>query len=166
MGGNAMRRFSGVVLLALLLVLGCSTNMASFEIGDPESSRRVLVAGEQTEFKKQVVEGMIEKLGTKSWYIRVIGLDQLAEEDTALYGAIALVAGYRAGRLDQRVSDFLAPNPTDPRIVVFYTRGTEDPMPVRSKPDLRVEAISSASKKDREGLRAEQLAALIEARFR
>ena len=64
------------------------------------------------------------------------------------------------------MSDFLAPNPTDPRIVVFYTRGTEDPMPVRSKPDLRVEAISSASKKDREGLRAEQLAALIEARFR
>jgi hypothetical protein len=160
-----MRGIAKSSLMVLLVVLGCKTNMASFEAGDPNSSRRVLVAGEQTDFKRHVVEGVIEKLGTEHWYFRIIGLDQLAAEDTGRYGAILLVAGYRAGRIDERMSSFLEKDPTNPKIVVFYTRGTEDPMPERSKPDLRVDAISSASKQDREDSRAEQLAALIEKRF-
>jgi hypothetical protein len=156
---------AGAMVLLVLMLLGCRTNMASSEAGDPGSSRRVLIAGEQTDFKSHVVEAMIAKLGTKQWYFRIIGLDQLAQQDTGQYGAILLLAGYRAGRIDERVASFLEKDPTDPKIVVFYTRGTEDPMPERSKPDLRVDAISSASKKDREELRAGELAELIEKRF-
>jgi hypothetical protein len=160
-----MRKIAAAGAMVLLVALGCRTNMATFEAGDPGSPRRVLVAGEQTGFKKHVVEKLIEKLGTEDWYFRVIGLDKLAEEDAGRYGAILLLAGYRAGRIDERVTSFLEKDPTDPKIVVLYTRGTEEPLPERSKPDLRVDAISSASREDREDLRAGELAALIEKRF-
>jgi hypothetical protein len=47
----------------------------------------------------------------------------------------------------------------------FFTRGTEDPMPERWRPDLQVDAVSSASRDDRVQRRAQELAALLEERF-
>jgi hypothetical protein len=151
--------------LALLFVFGCRTNMAPLEAGSVTATRRVLIAGEDTPFKRKVVARLIEDLGTRDWYFRIVGLDQADGQENERYGAIVLIAGYRAGRIDQRVSRFLRKDPTSPRVVVFYTRGTEDPMPDRSKPDLKVDSISSASRDDRVELRAGQLAALIAKRF-
>jgi hypothetical protein len=160
-----MRKIAIIGLVGLLCVFGCKTNMIPSEAGDPNGARRVLIAGEDTAFKRKVVAKVIEKLVTQDWHFRIIGLSQLAEQETGQYGAVLLAAGYRAGRIDERVSSFLLKNPTSPRVIVFYTRGTEDPMPDWSKPDIRVDSVSSASRDDRVELRAGQLAALIEERF-
>jgi hypothetical protein len=49
--------------------------------------------------------------------------------------------------------------------VVFYTHGGSDPLPERLKPELRVDAVSSASRLDRAETAAETLANLIESKF-
>jgi hypothetical protein len=139
--------------------------MTPYETGNPDSARKVLIAGERSEFKEQVVVGLIEKLGTEDWYYRVIGLNQLAEQDTEAFGAVLLVAAVRAGKLSGQVTDFLSSNPANPKVILFYTRGSEEPMPEKSRPKLKVDAVSSASKADRVDMRAEELAVLLEQRF-
>jgi hypothetical protein len=47
-------------------------------------------------------------LGTEQWYFRIIGLDQIQEQDPEQYGAILLVAGYRAGRVEERATQLVA----------------------------------------------------------
>jgi hypothetical protein len=139
--------------------------MKPYEVGKPESPHKVLVAGEHSDFKEQVVAQLIEELGTRDWYFRVIGLDSLANQDTEQYGAVLMVAAYRAGKLDKRVTTFLSKDPTNPKTILFFTRGSEDPLPEKSRPDIRVDAVSSASKDERVESKAGELAALLEQRF-
>ncbi len=160
-----MRRIAMVGLVGLLCLVGCKSNMAPSEAGNPNGMRRVLIAGEDTAFKRKLAAKVIEELGTPEWYFRIIGLNQLAEQETGQYGAIVLAAGYRAGRIDERVSTFLRKDPENPKVIVFYTRGAEGPMPDWAKAEIRVDSVSSASRDDRVELRAGQLAALIEERF-
>jgi hypothetical protein len=154
-----------ISLIALVVFCGCWNDMVPYEAGAVDTPRKVLIAGEDSEFKRDVVARVIETLGTDEWYFRVIGLDQLQEQDTEPYGAILLVAAYRAGRLDERVSTYLNTDPQNAKAILFFTRGTEDPMPEKNKPDIRIDAVSSASKDTRVEQRAEQLVALIEQRY-
>jgi len=160
-----MTRFAMGALVILVLLSGCATNMAPSEQGNSASGKRVLIAGENTEFKQRLAAAVIEKLGTQDWYFRIIGLDQLAQIDTGSYQAIVVLAGYRAGRLDGRVQESLKRDPSNHKVIVLYTRGTDDPTPPRAGLDLKVDAISSASRNDRVDARAEQLATLIKERF-
>ncbi len=160
-----MHKVAAVALVGMLLIMGCRTDMTPSEAGSSGSARRVLIVGETTAFKQKVVTRAIEKLGTREWYFRIIGLSSLAGQETSSYGAILLVTSFQAGRIDERVTRFLAADPTNPKAIVFYTRGTDDPMPERSKPDLRVDAISSASRDDRVETRADELVALLMKRF-
>lgn len=152
-------------LSVFLALAGCTTNMPAYEAGQADSPRKVLIAGEDTAFKRSVVLKVIEKLGAHGWYIKVIGLDRLAAQDTEPFGTIVIMAGYRGGRLDSRVSDFLLKDPANGKVVLFYTRGAESPMPESARPKLGVDAVSTASRDDRVETRAGQLAALIEERF-
>ena len=74
-----------VCLIGAIALLGCRTNMATFEAGDANSARKVLIAGESSEFKERVVAGVIDRLGTQDWYFRIVGLDQLGAEQTEAY---------------------------------------------------------------------------------
>jgi hypothetical protein len=152
-------------LIGMIVLCGCRTNMVPYEAGDTGNPRKVLIAGEHSEFKENVVIRIIETLGTEEWYFRVIGLDQLQEQETEPYGAILLVAAFRAGRLDERVTTYLSKDPQNPKTILFFTRGTEDPLPEKNKPDIQIDAVSSASKDARVELRARELVALIEKRF-
>ncbi|UCF96205.1 MAG: hypothetical protein JSV89_13575 [Spirochaetaceae bacterium] len=160
-----MRRIILASLIGVIVLNSCRTNMATFEAGDVNSTRKVLVAGESSAFKERVVAGLIDRLGTRDWYFRIIGLNQLEKENTEPYGAILLVAAYRAGRLDVRVTSYLREDPQNPKTIVFFTRGSEDPLPEKQKPDLRIDAVSSASRDDQVDMRADQLADLVKRRF-
>jgi hypothetical protein len=160
-----VRKIMLISFAAALLVLGCATNMTPSEAGNSDAARKVLIAGDSSAFKVKVVARLIEDLGTRDWYFRIIGLDRLKEQETGQFGAILLVGAFKAGHLDKRVSSYLSKNPSNPKVVLFFTRGTEDPMPEQKKPDIRVDVVSSASRADRVETRAAELAALIKQRF-
>ncbi len=160
-----MRTITIVSLLGFIALFGCRTNLPRHEAGNAGNPRRVLVAGEDTAFKQAVLARVIEKLGTRDWYFRIVGLDSLQDEEPQRYGAILLMTAYRAGRLDERVTRYLAGDPADSKLLLFYTRGGEDPLPERRLPDIRVDAISSASRKDLVESKAQELAVLLERKF-
>ena len=152
-------------LVGVLASVGCKTNMPSYEAGNTNSARKVLVASEDTGFKRRVVARVIERLGTRDWYFKVIGLDQLPAEQTGQYGAILLGTEIQGGVLEKRAAEYLKLDPANGKVVLFYTRGMEGAVPENARLDLNVDAVSSASRQDREETRAEELAALIRQRF-
>jgi hypothetical protein len=161
-----MRKAVIVGLIGVLCLLGCKTDMEPYEAGNRTSARKVLVVAEDSEFKRDVVATVIERLGTQDWYFSVVGLDQLARVDTGQFGAILLVCSVRGGRLDERASAYLERDPTNAKAVLLFTCGVDGPVPeLRDKLDLRVDAVSSASRDDRVSVRAEEVAALLEKRF-
>jgi hypothetical protein len=160
-----MLKVAALGLFGLFLILGCTSNMKPRESGNSDAQKKVLVAGESSAFKEEVVAKLIGTLGTTDWYFRVVGLDRLEGQETGQYGAVLLVTAFKAGRIDERVRRFLGKDPMNAKVIVFFTRGTEDPMPEWSKPDIKVDAVSSASRNDRVEERAGQLAALIRKRF-
>jgi hypothetical protein len=154
-----------VAVAAGLLLSGCMTNMPPSEVGSRDNPRKVLIASEDTGFKRNVVDRLVGKLGTRDWYFHIIGLDGLAAQDAAPYGAVLILAHMRGGRIDGRAMGYVRDDPANPKVILFYTRGAETPLPESLQPDLQVDAVSSASRTDRVDTRAEELSALIAKRF-
>ena len=114
-----MWRITLIALMALLLTIGCKNDMNSLEKGDPAAARKVLIAGTTSEFKQNVVDRVIEKLGVEDCYFKITGLDQLNKEEIDQFDAILLVARFAAGRMDGRVTRFLEKYPANEKTVVF-----------------------------------------------
>ncbi|HUT65706.1 MAG TPA: hypothetical protein VMZ05_06105 [Spirochaetota bacterium] len=161
-----MRKIIIISLVALLFTIGCQHDMLRLEKGNLTATQRVLIAGTTSEFKQNVVTRVMEKLGTVDYYFKIIGLDQLDKEETEQYGAILLVATFAAGQIDGRVTQFLQKDTTSQKVIVFYTYGSEDAgIPDWAKPDIKVDAVTSASLPNRVEERADELVILIKNRF-
>lgn len=154
-----------VIFITVIVLGGCKTNMVPYEAGNADSPCKVLIAGEDSEFKRNVVTRVIEVLGTEECFFRVIGLNKIQEQETEQYNAILLITSYRAGRLDRRVTRYLSKDPPKTKTILFYTGGSDDPMPEKNKPNIQVDAVSSASNDSRVYERAAQLVSLLEQRF-
>ena len=155
-----------ISLIGLLFVCSCAKDMEAFEKGNIETLQKVLIAGTDSEFKQNVVNKIIETLGTEDYYFKIIGLEQLDKEETEPYGAILLINSFMAGKMDKRVTQFLQNDPDNPKVIVFYTIGSEGTPPSgKAKPDIEVDAVTSASLPDRIDERVDQLVTLIEERF-
>jgi len=161
---TGMPRALVLALAPLLLVCGCQQDMQAAEEGAATAAKKVLIAGTASEFKAKVVEGIVSRLGTKDYYLRIIGLDALEKEDAGSFGAVLLVNACMAGKMDGRVTRFLSKNPSNPKVIVFTSRGGEG-KPIDLAAGVRVDAVSSVSPAGDAGKKADELAALIRARF-
>ena len=138
--------------------------MPSFEKGKSDAPKKVLIAGVSSEFKDAVIKKVIEKLGTDSYYFKGIGLSQFEKEDLTGYDAVLVVCMYSAGKIDVRVCEYFAKDPTDGKLIALYTVGAETDD--RKKPDwaipkVTIDAVSSASTMNKVEKLAEELALLI-----
>ena len=118
-----MRKIIIIIFIGLFFVCSCAQDMTSSEKGDIDATRKVLIAGVVSEFKQDVVTKVIETLEPQDYYFKIIGLNQLEKEETEQYGAILLVNTYMAGKIDRRVTKFLQKDPTNPKVIIFYTIG-------------------------------------------
>jgi flavorubredoxin len=144
------------VLLALVMLGGCKQDMSHKELGNAAAAKKILIAGDTSEFKEKVFKRVIEKIGSDNYAITVIGLDNLKKEDTDKYSVIVLGNTLWANKIDSRVEEFLKADPTNKKVIVFTSVGGE-----LNKPKLQVDAITSASQDDRIESRSTELANLI-----
>jgi hypothetical protein len=70
-----------------------------------------------------------------------------------------------AGKIDKRASQFLQKDSTNPKVIIFYTVGSEEEKPDWAQPDIQVDAVASASIHNHVEERAKELTTLIEKRF-
>lgn len=151
-----------VFLLFLMAFSGCEKDLPDSTFGDPLSARKLLIAGTASPFKQEVIRQIMNKIDTNGMEIRVTGLDGLPKINTSDFKAILLVTALKAGKIDKQAEEFIRSQVPNDRIILFYTRGSEEPSPGWSAPKLGVDTVTSASLMDRAVKRAEQLADLIQ----
>jgi hypothetical protein len=140
------------ILLAVATLIGASIAFAGwyqihfsmsaarpFEVNDPQSSPRVLIATQGSEFKDAVVAGVVEHLEARAAYVKVIDVSALPGVDVSEWNAIVLLHTWEMRKPPEDVKAFVDRTRNSGKLVVLTTSGSGD-----FKLD-GVDAISSAS---------------------
>ncbi len=154
-----------VVILTAFLAASCEKDLTDSTAGNPAAARKVLIAGKSGAFKDAVVRELLENLGENDYSATVTGFATLADRRIGNYGAVLLVSSLQAGQIVSRASEFISKNNSDKRIIVFYTRGSDNPPPGWAPPTFTVDAVSSASASVKVPEISARLSELIRKRF-
>jgi len=135
----------GVVVVAFALSawykLHYSMGLARpFEVNDPQSQPRVLIATQGSEFKDAVVAAVVDHLKKRSAYVKVIDVSGLAAVNEGDWSAIVVIHTWEMHKPQADAKAFVERARNMSKIVVLSTSGAGD-----FKME-GVDAISSASR--------------------
>ncbi len=136
-----------LMILMSLVVWGCASQpVATVESGQPAASnQKVLVATQNSKFKRAVVSEIYDGLNQNSIYLKIIDVKALKHHTAAEFSAVVIINRCMAGRPDPRVESFIDHEPQKNKIIVLTT-GIQESW----KPDAPgVDAITSASVLDK-----------------
>jgi hypothetical protein len=133
----------GFLIILKLALLGCAVGTVdTIESGDRAAEQiRVLIATQNSDFKKAVIQTIRDTLENNSSYIKVIDVKKLPYETTEGYHAVIILNECMAGRPDPRVESFIDDSPEKEKLIVLIT-GRLDSWKPESP---RVDAMTSAS---------------------
>lgn len=132
-----------ILVLGCLSFLGCTLKTVdTMETGDKTSAKsRVLIATQNSEFKRTVVSEIKAALGNDIFYIKILDVKWLPTVSVEDFDAIVILNRCRAGRPDPRVESFIDET-RDKQKVIVLTTGRLDSWRPESP---QVDAITSAS---------------------
>jgi hypothetical protein len=118
--------------------------------GNPQSSKKVLIAGKGSEFRDIVINHLVEKLQKDSVYISIVDLSEIKSKNPGDWNAILLVNRCVAFDYDNLVSKYVKKYPKSQNIVIFTTSADPRGCNLKSKLSrkLKLDAYSSASVKE------------------
>ncbi|MDC7223527.1 MAG: hypothetical protein PQJ60_07275 [Spirochaetales bacterium] len=141
-----MKRFTILLLISLSGILWAQSG----EYGPADGEERILIAYENTSFKKALVESLIENLSGPGRYIQVV--DHSKKELTGLsaadYDAVFITNSGVTAKVRPWVSEWLSVQSGE-NIIVHTTQRADD-----WTPQVEVDSVTSASISNR-GARAD-----------
>jgi len=151
--------FGILFVLGAVLVVACSLRSVetSESGGLTASEARILIATENSKFKRAVVSDVRQGLKPKNPYIKVIDVKTLRDQSTYDYDAVVIVNTCMAGRPDPRVEDFVE-NAAEKHKLVVLTTGMLDSWTPAAK---EVDAMTSASVMDQAAEVARKIVAAV-----
>lgn len=111
----------------------------SFEVNDPASQQRVLIATQGSAFKDAVMSGVVAHLKARPAYVKVIDVSELPEVKEDDWSAIVLLHTWEMSKPQADAKAFVERARDTGKIVVLSTSGAGD------QKMQGVDAISSAS---------------------
>lgn len=135
--------FSIFVLLVLAKTVFSQKVIADAEAGTPSSKNKILVASQGSDFKKQLVDKLVNSLKNQSIYIKVTDVTRLSTVDLEGWNAIVIINTCEGGIMQKDVSNFLDNNKDINKVIVLTTSGSG----VWQPKDIKIDSISSASRK-------------------
>ena len=155
-----------ISIVGVLFIFCYSHEIAFLEKGNTKSNRKILIARTVgNNFRNTVINKLIDTLGSKEYYFKNIKLSQIGKEDINQYNVILLMTAYRTQHVNVRIKRFLQKEPNRSKVIIFYTVDKDDENTDKVKPNIKVDAISSASISDRVSKRVSNLVTLIESKF-
>ena len=145
-----MALFNGnrhVMIFLSLWILGCaSTSVETTEsLPDADIKSSVLIATQNSKFKKEVVSVIRKGLKQNAIHIKTVDIRNLRYESTDEFSAIIIINRALAGRPDPRVESYIDYEPQKNKLIILTT-GMLDAW----KPDTEgVDAMTSASALDK-----------------
>ena len=152
-----------IILIAIVLqTLGISVphyltpkkDIETSELNQPSLEKKVLVASRSSDFKNAVLDKIKEEFNGDSVYIKFTGLKKLHGEDIGPYNVFVLINTCMAGSMDPVVKGF-AQKQKDGKIIVLTTSG--DGVWLPKIKDRSLDAVATASKKDKTGSVAKEI---------
>lgn len=139
----------GVIIIAAVSyrIIFSQRVAESFEVNSPELEPKVLIATQGSTFKETLVSGIIEDLGKKQMYIKVIDVSALPEIEEEHWNTLILINTCQSSSLQPDVKDYLTQTQKPDHLVLLTTSGSGSWKPETSP----VDSISSASKKGNVG---------------
>ena len=154
------RLLTGCWIGCLLIVLsGCTMKAVdTADTGDSATAeKRVLIASQNSKFKRALVSEIKDTLQTNAYFIRVIDVKKLNAESVSDYNAIVVINRCMAGRPDPRVETFIDNAFPKHRIIVLTT-GRLDSW----KPEAKgVDAMTSASNLNESSIIAQRIVSRV-----
>ncbi len=114
---------------------------ASYELNDPGLEKRVLIATQESRFKKSVTEDIVNQIKGQPVYIRVTDVTELDGIDPAIWTAIVVMHTWEIGEPEEHARAFVTRAPRE-KTIVITTSGSGEQM------IAGVDGISAASKMD------------------
>ncbi|MBT3227900.1 MAG: hypothetical protein HOD43_06390 [Candidatus Marinimicrobia bacterium] len=112
------------------------------EFGNPEFSKRVIIATQGSDYKNEVVQRLADRLSAHPVYIKVTDVSNLDFVVPEAWSNIVILNTSIADRMNSHARQFLdMVGPTD-KIIVITTSGGGDFTP----PNLEVDGITTASR--------------------
>jgi len=143
-----------VALVAAVLVqTGCGAlykrwdqeDIIARDLHDPSWEKKVLVASRKSEFKEKLIEEIEKAFSNDEVYIKVIGVEDLDEEDGQDFNAVVLINTCMWWIMDPAVKEFLRRHENTDHMIVLTTAGGAKYRPKMKGADF--DTISSASKR-------------------
>ena len=129
--------------LFCLYFIGCTLkSVDTQETGSSDQGvPRILIASQQSKFKRALVAEIRTALQKKPCYIKIIDVKALRKESIQNYHAVVIINKCMAGRPDPRVEDYILGVPQKGKIILLTTGYMDAWMP--QSPE--VDAMTSAS---------------------
>jgi len=143
------------LLFSILLNYGCTapqyfwpqSDIEFYEINEKTLENKILIASRKSEFKNAIVMKIQEAFLEKAVYIRIIGVENLKNEDAKQYSAVLIINTCMGWKIDRKVEAFLNKYGELNSIIVLTTSDGGDILPdIKGR---QIDAISSASVKER-----------------
>lgn len=149
--GLKVNRWKQLLPFFVLMVFGCTAphyiwpqkDIGFHEINRPDLEKRLLIASQDSEFKRAVVRTISATLQDQAVYIKIIGIADLSLEDANQYSAVVLINTCMGWTIDRTVKQFLGTYGELPSIIVLTTSNSGFVFPELEKG--RIDAMSSAS---------------------
>lgn len=163
-----MRQAAWVFIVLIGLFGGCTaphyiwkqTDMARSEINPPTMEQKLLIASRDSEFKQALVHRITEAFADRDFFIRIVGIEALADENAQAYGAVVILNTAMGWTVDIPVERFLEKYGQMDTIIVLTTADGGDVFP--DLENRNVDAMSSASVMDQAGTLADTIIAKID----
>ncbi len=174
-GLNALRKdlimYKWILLLLIFSVslnYGCAapqyiwpqSDIAFYEINQNTLEKKILIASRKSDFKNAIVTKIQDAFVEESVYIKIIGVENLKDEDAEQYSAVLIINTCMAWEIDRKVEAFLDKYGERNSIIVLTTSIGGDILP--DMEGRRIDAISSASVKEQITPIADEIISKIE----
>ena len=135
-----------IVLIATFLLVYIFINQQGviepFDVGNPKSENKILIASQGSEFKIKLVESLTKKLIDDKNYLSIIDCTTLGNENEEDWDAIIIIHTLQVHEMPEEVQAFLSQIDDLSKVMLVSTSGAGDD----AVTGFDVDAISSPSR--------------------
>lgn len=131
-----------LIALATYVIINQQGVIEPFEVGDPKSKTKILIASQGSNFKSKLVNNLASQLNDSETYLSIVDCTMLGNENVADWDAVIIIHTMQMHFMPEEVEKFLQQSDDFSKLMMVSTSGAGDEV----VEGFDVDAISSASR--------------------
>ncbi len=128
-------------LLGTYVVVNWQGVIEPFQVGNPDTMNKILIASQGSEFKNNLLDNLVQQLETEDNYLYVVDCTKLDSENVADWDAIVIIHSAQMHELPGAAELFLKRAADHSKVMLVSTSGAGDD----KIEGFAVDAVSTAS---------------------